>query len=303
MSRAGITAGLAGLLCAALAVAPISPSQATRAPGVDGARTAAAEAPHDRSPHRAEPSKPSVTKLSPQTGPTTGGLEVVIKGRNLSGVKRVLFGTTKATDVHAKGGRKLVVRAPAHEAGLVRVRVVTSHGSSKPSKAAQFTYVTPVPALGQLSPRTGPTSGGTAVTIAGSNLTGATSVRFGSTSATSFQVTSPSTIVATSPARPVGPVSVTVTTPGGTATLDDSFAYVPAPRLSFVDPGSGPLVATPVTLVGAGLTADARVTFGGAPATVLSASADGTELTVETPGPRGRVRGRGGGHCRWYAPC
>ncbi len=143
--------------------------------------------------------------------------------------------------------------------------------------------MTPQPSLTQLAPRAGPTRGGTTVAITGRDLSGATSVRFGSTSAASFQVTSPTTITAVSPGRPVGPVNITVTTAGGSATLDDAFTYVPAPRLSSVEPGSGPLVPTPVTLVGAALTADAQVTFGGAPATVLSASPDGTELTVNTP--------------------
>ncbi len=283
MSRAGITGGLAGLIGVALAVAPVSPGQATRSPSGHVDRIVAAGTPQ-QSPARAHQPNPSVTKMAPQTGPTTGGLDVVIKGRNLTGVKRVLFGATKAANVRVKSARKLVVRAPAHEAGLVRVRVVTKHGGSKQSEATHFTYVTPAPALSRLSPRTGPTAGGTTVTITGRDLSGATSVRFGSTSATSFHVTSPTTITATSPGRPVGPVNITVTTAGGSATLDDGYSYVAAPRLSFVDPGSGPLVATPVTLVGTALTADAHVTFGGAPAVVLSASSDGTELTVNTPG-------------------
>ena len=100
---------------------------------------------------------------------------------------------------------------------------------------------------------------------------------------TTFRVTSPTTIVATSPARPVGPVNVSVTTAGGSATLDDAFAYAAPPRLDYVDPGSGPMASTPATLVGDELTADAQVTFDGVPATVLSASPDGTELVVNTP--------------------
>ena len=271
MRRAGITAGLTGLLAVALAVGPVSPSQATRAPS-DGARIAAAGTP-----------KPSVTKLAPQGGTTAGGFDVVIKGRNLSGVKKVFFGAVKATDVRVKNAHKVVVRAPAQDAGLVRVRVVTNRGGSKQSEATKFTYVTPAPSLSQLSPRTGPTAGGTTVTLTGSNLSGATSVRFGSTGATSFRVISPTTITAVSPGRPTGPVNITVTTAGGAATLDDAFSYVAAPRLSFVDPGSGPLVATPVTLVGTALTADAHVTFGGVATPVLSASPDGTGLTVNTP--------------------
>ncbi|MDX6373283.1 MAG: hypothetical protein QOD98_2271, partial [Nocardioidaceae bacterium] len=278
----GISTGSTVLLCVALAAGPVAPSQAAPVPSHSGSRIAASGASYDP-PLRAQPPKPSVTRLTPQNGPTTGGTDVVIKGHDLSGVKRVLFGATRATDVRVKSARKLVVRTPAQKAGLVRVRVVTDHGSSKQSGATHFTYVTPTPSLTRVSPAAGPTAGSTRVTLTGTDLTGATSVRFGSAAASSVVVASPTTIIATTPAHAVGMVDVSVATGGGSASLDEGFTYTPAPTLSFVDPGSGPLVSTPVTLVGTALTANALVTFGGVPATVLSASPGATELTVATP--------------------
>ena len=281
MSRAGIAAGLTGLLVA-LAVAPASPGQAARAPIGDRTRVVATGTPHEPL-LRAPAPKPSVTKMTPQSGTTLGGFDVAIKGRNLSGVKKVLFGATKATELRVKSARKLVVKAPAHEAGVVGVRVVTKHGGSKQSEATHFTYVTPSPSLARLSPRTGPTAGGAPVTISGADLAGATSVRFGSTSAASFHVTSPTTIVATSPARSAGPVNVTVTTAGGSATLDDAYTFVAAPTLASASPSSGPTSGTTVTLTGAGFTSDTVVTFGGSPATGVQVFAGGTQLTLRTP--------------------
>ena len=55
----------------------------------------------------------------------------------------------------------------------------------------------PAPTVTALSPTTGPSSGGTSVTISGANLSGATGVKFGSTNATGFSV-SPSTFVSDS---------------------------------------------------------------------------------------------------------
>jgi subtilisin family serine protease len=77
-----------------------------------------------------------------------------------------------------------------------------------------------------VSPTSGPTSGGTAVTITGTHLDGATAVRFGSSNAPSFTVDSPTSITATSPAG-AETVDVTVTTPGGTspAVAGDRFTY------------------------------------------------------------------------------
>ena len=70
-------------------------------------------------------------------------------------------------------------------------------------------------AITSLSPTNGPAAGLTAVTITGEGFTGATSVHFGTTSAT-FVPVSNTTVIATSPAG-TGTVSVTVTTPAGTS--------------------------------------------------------------------------------------
>lgn len=58
---------------------------------------------------------------------------------------------------------------------------------------------------------------GEQVTITGSNLLGATSVKFGAVEATDFTIVSATTIVATLPAGSAGSAPVTVVTPGGTS--------------------------------------------------------------------------------------
>jgi hypothetical protein len=85
----------------------------------------------------------------------------------------------------------------------------------------------PAPTVTGLSPASGPTTGGTSVTITGTNLAGASAVAFGSAPATSFTVTSATSITATSPVGAAGTVDVTVTTLGGTSTLasTDHFTY------------------------------------------------------------------------------
>ena len=83
------------------------------------------------------------------------------------------------------------------------------------------------PAVTDISPSAGPRAGGTVVTINGSNFTGVTAVRFGSTNASSFIPVSATQISATSPAGTAGTVDVTVITPGGTSAIGpgDRFAY------------------------------------------------------------------------------
>lgn len=84
------------------------------------------------------------------------------------------------------------------------------------------------PVLASIAPASGPASGGTSVTLTGSELTDATGVRFGATPARNFTVNSATSITATAPAGS-GVVDVTVTTPSGTT------ATTAATRFTFID--------------------------------------------------------------------
>ena len=78
--------------------------------------------------------------------------------------------------------------------------------------------VQPVPKLTGLSPASGSIAGGTAVTLLGSDLGGATAVSFGGQPAAVYPSLSDTTLTAVAPkAMAPGPVDVTVTTPGGTS--------------------------------------------------------------------------------------
>jgi hypothetical protein len=83
------------------------------------------------------------------------------------------------------------------------------------------------PTVTSLKPDSGPTSGGTTVTITGTAFRGVTAVSFGSVAAT-FSVTSLTSITARSPSTSsAGAVTVTVTTLGGASpsSLDTRFTY------------------------------------------------------------------------------
>ena len=80
--------------------------------------------------------------------------------------------------------------------------------------------------ISSVTPNSGATAGGTAITITGANLTGATSVTIGGVAATNVVVLSSTTITAVTPAGTVGAASVAVTTPGGTATATNAFLYI-----------------------------------------------------------------------------
>lgn len=79
------------------------------------------------------------------------------------------------------------------------------------------------PTISGISPASGSFQGGTPVTIAGSEFSGATAVSFGSVPAQSFAVVSDTQITAVAPALPPGALPVTVATVAGTATSATGF--------------------------------------------------------------------------------
>lgn len=84
--------------------------------------------------------------------------------------------------------------------------------------------VQPAPTVGGISPESGSFAGGEQVTITGTDLTGASSVTFGTTEAQSFTVDSESRITAVLPALAAKSVSpVSVRTPAGTGSAPVAF--------------------------------------------------------------------------------
>ncbi len=167
----------------------------------------------------------------------------------------------------------------------------------------------PVPAVTAVSPSSGPSSGGTSVSITGTGFTGTSSVNFGSTSAASFTVNSATSITATTPVGTVGStVDATVTTPGGTSATSsgDHYTYTPppAPTVTGLSPTSGPSTgATTVTITGTTFNGASGVKFGAtaasgftfnSPTSITATSPPGTlgstvDVTVTTPrGERAR---------------
>jgi hypothetical protein len=243
---------------------------------------------------------PTVTALSPNSGPAAGGTSVTITGTNFSGVTAVKFGTSNATSYTVVSTTQITAVSPVGS-GVVYVTVAAAGGTSSAGAASQFTYTSGTgPAVTGLNPTSGPTAGGTTVTVTGVNFSGATAVQFGATNATSFTVNSSTQITAVSPAG-TGTVHVTVTTPGGTSapTAADQFTYASgvAPTVTGLLPNGGPSAGnTTVKIMGTGFTGATSVKFGAADArsflilnstTIRAVSPAGTGtvyVTVTTPG-------------------
>jgi hypothetical protein len=148
-----------------------------------------------------------------------------------------------------------------------------------------------------ISPVSGPTSGGTVVTITGTGFALGATVTFGGVAATPVFVLSTTAIQATTPPGTAGAVNVMVTVPAtGTATLAAGFTYVAPPpppppppptgvtaSVIKVQPTEGQVAGgSPVTVHGANFQSGATVAFGGVGATNVTV-VDAYTLTCTTP--------------------
>ncbi|HYM77118.1 MAG TPA: choice-of-anchor tandem repeat GloVer-containing protein [Candidatus Dormibacteraeota bacterium] len=144
------------------------------------------------------------------------GASVGMFGQGFSSASVVTFGGVAATTVTLSGTSYLtaVVPAGAHT-GTVKVTT----GATTLTSPQTFKVK---PKITSFSPPSG--SIGTLVTINGSGLTQATTVKFGTVKATTFTVVSDSEVTADVPSGlAAGAVTISITTPGGTANSPTKF--------------------------------------------------------------------------------
>lgn len=232
---------------------------------------------------------PTVTAVSPSSGPTTGGTSVTITGLNLLGTTGVKFGGAAATFT-VESATSIKATEPAGT-GTVDVTVTSESGTSPGGPADRFTYKA-APAVTKLSPVTGPASGGTTVTITGTEFNGVTAVSFGGAPAVSYHVISATSITAVAPAAASGYADVQVTAVGGTSAISvrDRFKYVPS--IMSLTPNAGPVAGgTSVTVQGSGFAVGTGTIFkfGKAKATAVNCASSTTCTMLSPAGLAGTV--------------
>jgi|GEM_PF-593842 len=231
---------------------------------------------------------PSITSITPQSGPEAGGTQVTITGTNLTGASVVRFGAAAAAGYTVNSATSITATAPPG-AGTVDVTVTTPEGTSVTGAADRFRYLM-IPIVTSISPSSGREAGSTLVTITGVDLTGATAVDFGSVASPSFTVVSATSITAISPAG-TGAVNVTVTTPEGVsaASAGSLFTYLGPPAVTAMAPSSGPEAGgTSVSISGREFAGATSVAFGSTPASSFTVNS-ATSITATSPAGSGAV--------------
>ncbi len=234
------------------------------------------------------PTPPTLVSFSPISGPV--GQVVTVTGTGFSGATGVLLNRASAPFSNGTA-TSLTFTVPAGATtGLVGV--IGAGGLML--STTSFTVIPP-PTITAFTPTTG--SVGSQVVLTGTNLTGATSVRFGGVNAPTFVVNSATTITVTVPVGAATGV-LGVTTAGGSATSTGTFTVTApaAPTISGFTPASG-VLGTWVTVTGTNFSGTTQVRFNGTVAesfVVLSATSIAAPVPDKaTTGPI-TVRNAGG---------
>ncbi len=164
---------------------------------------------------------PAVTSVTPQHGSTLGGTLISISGVRIDTTTAVNIGGVACTSVQVLSPTLVTAVTPAGEVGDGAITLISPSGVSL--APMPFSYV--LQAISSVTPSQGFYGGGTAITITGSYLSGATSVRVGGVPATSVVAVDANTVTAVTPAGSVGAATVEVTTPKGTASASAAFTF------------------------------------------------------------------------------
>ncbi|MEO8504709.1 MAG: IPT/TIG domain-containing protein [Acidobacteriota bacterium] len=177
---------------------------------------------------------PAIATISPAIGSIAGGQAVTISGARFASPATVKLGGASATSVVVVNSSTITAVTPAHLAGSVTILVSNpavgnvSNGNAELLAGYQYTATPPAPLVVAVSPASGPTTGGTAITITGNNFANGATVLVGSSAATGVVFVNASTLTAVTPAGS-GIQAVKVTNPDATnGTLANGFFYANA---------------------------------------------------------------------------
>jgi hypothetical protein len=238
---------------------------------------------------------PTLTSVSPTSGPTAGGTTITLTGTNFVSGATVRVGGAAATSVSVASATRITARTPVGTAGARDV-VVTNPSGQAATRAGAFTYTGAASATltaTSVSPGTGPTGGGTAITVNGTGFVSGAAILIGGTPATAVAFVSSTQLTARTPAKPAGGYSVQVRNPNGqTANTPVGFLYSgtstppppsATPTADAVSPRSGPTTGgTLITVTGSNFVSGATIKIGGVAATGVT-FVSSTRLTARTP--------------------
>jgi hypothetical protein len=228
---------------------------------------------------------PTVTDVSPNTGPARGGFDTVITGTNfVPGQTSVMFGSTPSPQVECESTTVCHAVSPAGSGGVSII--VTANGQQSLDGNDDDYFYFGDPTITAITPTQGPQ--GTVVTIHGTNFMPppwVNLVEFGDPSrVVTPSCPSPTECTAVSPPG-VGAVNLTLGTQQGPS---NAVPFTMLPGVTSISPAGGPGAGgTAVTITGTGFNTAAGATtvhFGSGAALAVGCATTTTCTAVSPPG-------------------
>jgi len=232
---------------------------------------------------------PAVYSVSPSSGPVTGGTFVTVTGANFQPLALVTIGGTSCTVSGTVTATSVQCTTAAGIAGPTTV-VVVNPDSQNGQKVNGFTY-NPLPTVSSLNPASGPTAGGTLVTVSGADFLNGATVTVGGANCPVSGAFAADTLYCTTPAGSAGAADVAVDNPdGGSGQKTGGFTFVPPPNATSLSATASSLFGGRIiTVTGTGFLSGAVVKFGSTGAATTFGSV--TSLTAVVPaGAAGSVQ-------------
>jgi IPT/TIG domain len=249
---------------------------------------------------------PTISSVTPNTGPPTGGTIITINGTNFRAPARVIIDAgpagSKEAFVQSVTPTQIVavtqaINLATTQSQAASITVIVDAGNPTEQRVTRtnaFTFVNPAgtltPVIRAISPTSGPIEGGTRVTIIGDAFdANGIQVFFGAAQASVISVTFNQIIVTSPTGRDTatdgagavtGPVNVRVlnVTSGRSVTAEGGFRYTPKMQITLIEPNQGPFTGgTRFTIDGSGFNEPLAVTLAGVGATIIKVT--GTQIT------------------------
>jgi len=202
---------------------------------------------------QAEVLTPSITTISPASGPIDGGTRVTIFGEGFQAPIQVFFGNAEASLAAPVTFNQLVVLAPkagdtapagsGNVTGGVDIKVININSNKSTTSPTQFRYVKQIQVTA-VGPTVGPSEGGTRIEVNGDGFNDPVTVTTAGVAANIISVSGSKIIAITSPVAltscndVTGPIGVTNIENGDSATGPTWTYRVAKTAITFVTPQS-----------------------------------------------------------------
>ncbi len=240
----------------------------------------------------------------PIYGSTSGGdwVELISTG-GLFNVASISLGGVDCSSINYDSDTAIVCLTGAHALGVVDL-VVTMRGGGSTTVPNFFSYLYPAPTITGFNSPTGPTSGGTPITITGTGFDDTATVTFANEfggdgtgpACTNVQFVNSTTITCTTPPAsaellaqtPIGGAlapAVTISQTNHLTGVGGGFYYLyPTPTIASIAPTFGlPASETPLTITGTGFFPETVVSIGGQTCPVTGTTTAQTQISCTAP--------------------